>query len=342
MRSCAGLAWCALLAVPGPAPAQGLKERAALRHGVSPVPSVAFAGDGKTFASGSWDKTIKLWDAAGKELRRLEGHTDFVTAVAQSADGATLASGSYDGTVVLWDATTGKARTTLKGHSKSVFCLAMTADGKTVASGGEDRTLIVWDPAAGKPVHTFGHEKAVAALALTPDGKVVASGSYLKEGEELIGRIRVWETATGKEAHAIRGHAWLVHCVAITADGKTLATGSGDFGTLSTFEVKLWDLTTGKELRTLRGAPQVGERGGVQPGRQAVSLGGRRRDHRPVRRGNREGAGCPGSGRRMASPRRRVQPGRQDAGVRGFGRRGKAVGRAGGQVNRAWKRDHRS
>jgi WD40 repeat protein len=222
--------WCVLLAVP--APAQELKERATLQHGNN-VRSVAFSGDGSSLASGSWDKKVKLWSAAGKELRKFEGHMDFVSSVAVSSDGKTLASGSYDGNVIVWDAPTGKLRTTLKGHTKSIFCIAMSADGKTIASGGEDKTLIVWDLATGKSVHSFEHEKAVAAVALTPDGKVLVSGSYLKEGENLIGRIRVWETATGKELHTIRGHAWLVHCVALTVDGKTLATGSGDFGTLN-------------------------------------------------------------------------------------------------------------
>jgi WD40 repeat protein len=59
------------------------------------VNSVAFSPDGRLLASGSWDNTIRLWDAAsGALLRTLEGHTNTVLSVAFSPDGRLLASAS--------------------------------------------------------------------------------------------------------------------------------------------------------------------------------------------------------------------------------------------------------
>jgi WD40 repeat protein len=69
---------------------------------------VAWSADGKTLASASWDRTVKLWDVAtGQERATLLGHEDNVSAVAWSPDGKTVASAGFDKTIKLWDVSTG-------------------------------------------------------------------------------------------------------------------------------------------------------------------------------------------------------------------------------------------
>jgi WD40 repeat protein len=67
------------------------------------VYSIAFSPDGKYLASGSYDKTVKLWSVESqKEVTTLQGHSSYVKSVAFSPDGKYLASGSGDKTVKLW------------------------------------------------------------------------------------------------------------------------------------------------------------------------------------------------------------------------------------------------
>jgi WD40 repeat protein len=206
------------------------------------VKCVAFSPDGSRLASGSEDKTIKLWDAAtGKELASLQGHTRTVCSVAFSPDGSRLASGSEDKTIKLWDAATGKELGSLQGHTDEVSSVAFSPDGSRLASGSSDTTIKLWDTATGKEFASLqGHTRTVLSVAFSPDGSRLASGSWDNS-------IKLWEAATGKELASLQGHTDAAVSVAFSPDGSRLASGSWDD------TIKLWDAATGKELASLQG-----------------------------------------------------------------------------------------
>src|SRR5262249_38682643 len=86
----------------------GLTRRPTLQGHKDFIARIAWSPDGQTLASGSFDRTIKVWDPHGGVLRRtLEGHTLNIHSVAWSQDGQQLASGSWDKTIKVWDIDTG-------------------------------------------------------------------------------------------------------------------------------------------------------------------------------------------------------------------------------------------
>jgi WD40 repeat protein len=181
------------------------------------VSSVVYSPDGKRLASGSLDKTVKIWDADSGEVKlTLSGHTDKVRAVTFSPDGKQVASASEDRTVKVWSAETGEPRLTLQ-HAAAVSGVAFSPDSKQLASASEDRLVVIWDAANGQEITTLkGHTDAVLSVCFSPDGKRLASA-----GRE--GTVKVWELDKGKELRTYPVPVLPVTGVCYSPDGKRLA-----------------------------------------------------------------------------------------------------------------------
>jgi serine/threonine protein kinase len=206
------------------------------------VPSITFSPDGRTLASGSHDKTIKLWDVhSQREIATLTGHSDIVISVAFSPDGRTLASGSSDNTIKLWDVHSQREIATLTGHSELVTSVAFSPNGRTLASGSSDNTIKLWDVHSQREIATItGHSEFVISVAFSPDGRMSASGSP-------DNTIKLWDVPSQRQIATITGHSELVFSVAFSPDGRTLASGSSDK------TIKLWDVHSQREIATITG-----------------------------------------------------------------------------------------
>ena len=216
----------------------------------SGVSSVAMAPDSRTALSGSYDKTLKLWDLkSGALLRTFEGHQGGVSSVAMAPDGLTAISGSHDKTLKLWDLMSGRLLRTLEGHSGSVNALAINQDGKTAISASDDKTLRLWDLNFGKQIREFQGHTSIRSLAISPNGKTALCGhavskySFLGDEDNIL---QLWELTSGKLLQDYVGHEAEILAVAYSPDGKTALSASADH------TLNLWDLYSGTVIKSFK------------------------------------------------------------------------------------------
>lgn len=211
------------------------------------VSCVAFTADGKSLASASYDKTVRVWDLASQKPRlTLTGHSDFVYSVAFGPEGKWLVSASKDRSVKLVDAVTGQSRFTFSGMNEDVLAVAVSADGKQVVSSGFESGLHWWDSATGQRIRLqSGHGIAVHEICFSKDGKLAVSGG-------ADGTLRTWNGETGAAVKSMSTGS-IVYAAAIRPDGKTLASGNLDG------LVRLWDAASGRQLALLLALPPEGE-----------------------------------------------------------------------------------
>ncbi|PHH49543.1 Vegetative incompatibility protein HET-E-1 [Ceratocystis fimbriata CBS 114723] len=208
------------------------------------VTSVVFSNDGQTLASGSYDKTVKIWDANnGRCLRTLKGLGEHVTSMEFANNGQRLISESKDKTVKIWDVTTGICVCSLENHTLQTEPALFSSDGQRLASWPEDVKPKIWDATSGECLHTLeGHEGQVTSTMFSNDGKQLASWS-----QGTATTIKVWDPASGTCSHSLDGHEERVTSATFSDNGRRLASGSLDK------TVKIWDLTSRSFLHTSEG-----------------------------------------------------------------------------------------
>ena len=131
---------------------------------------VVVSPDGQRIAAALGDRTVREWDASGKLVATLRGHSDLVMDVAFSPDGRSLASASYDKTVRVWDLVTGHHRV-LRGHGGPVDRIVWPAANEIV-TGSADGTLRAWTvPSLAAPALDELATRLDAATSATIDNR---------------------------------------------------------------------------------------------------------------------------------------------------------------------------
>jgi len=217
------------------------------------VTSLAFSRDGRFLASGSWDRTIKIWNpVTGENLKTLSFiEPSPVASLAFSSDGKLLALGGWN-KVTLMNVVDGKESATL-GRSRErggtvIHVVLFSPDGKTLITA-DMNSLRAWDIETARLRSALLDETKdffqAEAVAMSRDGKLLASGNNR-------GVVTLWDMDHERKQHSFPAHGdkATVSALAFAPDDRILATAGQDARTV------LWQLSpTGgmpKEILTLK------------------------------------------------------------------------------------------
>jgi WD40 repeat protein len=226
------------------------------------VTAVCYSPDGKFIATGSQDKTIKLWRRTdGKEIRTFQGSNEGIDRVEINRQISSVLAVGAKGTVTVWELGTGKIIFQKKPENDRFTCASFHPDGKKIITGSNKSYLSIWDITDGNKISDLKATPRDLNSESGYDYPQAKSVAYSLDGKYILAGVAdytaiLWDAATGKEIRKYKKtNTTCSSCyieAVITPDNKYVISACSD-------SIKVFNRETGALVKELFGQGSTAE-----------------------------------------------------------------------------------
>lgn len=205
------------------------------------VRCLAIEPNNEWFATGSNDRTIKIWDlATGKIKLTYTGHVASVRDICISERHPYLFSAGEDKTVKCWDLEQNRVVRHYHGHLSAVNSVKMHPTLNMLFTAGRDCAVRCWDMRSRQNIlNLSGHSGSISSMAVQGVDPQIVTGSH-------DCTVRLWDLIAGKTLSTLTHHKKAIRALTLHPTQFMMATGSAD-------NIKQWKLPKGEFIQNMPG-----------------------------------------------------------------------------------------